>query len=108
MSESAKPKLVFAVEFGEREAFEAEARGFLAYASVQLPSGHMLPVVFWDTARLQQDLEEQAAAGKPFVAEPAMIVLTSLRLENMEQAVRCLFEQGFFDAFRHSRSRIEE
>lgn len=97
---SSLPKLTFAHPFDEREAYEAEARGFLAYAAVQMPSGAVIPIVFWDAVRLQQDLEEEVASGRPFIAEPGMIVLESVTLSNMEQAVRKLFEQGFFDCFQ--------
>jgi hypothetical protein len=100
MMESSSPKLVFAHPFDERAAYEAEARGFLSYAAVQLPSGAVVPVVFWDAVRLQQDLEEEIASGRPFVAEPGMVVLKSVTLPNMEQAIQKLFEQGFFDAFK--------
>jgi hypothetical protein len=93
------PKLKFTYEFGEREAYEAESRGFLAYAVVEMPSGAVIPVVFWDVVRLQQDLEEEIASGKPFIAQPGMIVLESVTLAQMERAVQALFAEGFFDSF---------
>ena len=34
---------------------------------------------------------------RPFIAEQGMIVLESVTLQNMELAVRLLFEQGYFD-----------
>jgi hypothetical protein len=97
---SSSPKLVFSVPFDEQEAYEAESRGFLPYAAVVLPSGATIPVVFWDTGRLQQHLEDEVAAGRPYVAEPGMIVLESVTLANMERAVLLLFEEGYFDHFR--------
>jgi hypothetical protein len=100
MSPTTDAKLIFSVPFGEREAFEAEARGHLAYASVKLPSGALIPVMFWDAVRLAQDLETEAEQGRSFIAEPGMIVLTSVTLENMEQAVRRLYAEWFFDTFR--------
>jgi hypothetical protein len=57
-------------------------------------------VFFYDAVRLAQDLEEEAKAGRPFIAEPGLIVLERVTLANMEKAVRELYAQGFFDAFQ--------
>jgi hypothetical protein len=92
--------LTFVHPFGEREAYEAEARGYLGYALVQLPTGETVPVVFYDPVRLRQDFEEEVAGGNRFLAEPGMIVLERVTISNMEYAVRMLFEQGFFERFR--------
>lgn len=94
------PKLMFTHPFGEREACEAEARGYLGYAAVELDDGSSIPVVFYDLVRLQQDLEEEILLGNPFVAEPGMIVVASVTRENMEKAVQKLFAEGFFLSFR--------
>lgn len=94
-----KPRLVFAYDFDERAAFEAEGRGYLSYAHVALPDGSRCPVVFYDPVRLHQDLEEEAARGTPFVAEPGMIVVPNVTLGNMEKAVSKLYEAGFFSRF---------
>ena len=56
--------------------------------------GH--PVVFYDAVRLRQDLEEEAKLGTPFLAQPAMIVLTEVSLENMKIAVGRLRQEGYF------------
>src|ERR1044071_714377 len=100
MTTNRAPTLVFDVTFDAQEAYEAEARGFLPYASVVLPSGATIPVVFWDPVRLQQHLEDEVAAGRPYVAEPGMIVLESITLANMERAVQLLFDEGYFDHLR--------
>jgi hypothetical protein len=99
----ASPRLTFAHPFGDREAYEAEARGYLGNASVEMPTGARIPVVFYDPVRLQQDLEEQIAAGSPFLAEPGMIVVESVTVSNMEHAIKKLFDVGFFDHF-HART----
>ncbi len=94
-----RPRLSLPQPFGEREAFEAEARGYLSHAVVQLPEGSV-PVVFYDVVRLGQDLEEESKAGLPFIAEPGLIVLESVTRANMEAAVERLFDEGFFEHFR--------
>lgn len=102
MHESSIPKLVFTHPFDEREAFEAEARGYLGHVIVELADGARIPVVFYEPVRLGQDLEEEAKFGNPFIAEPGMIVVEAITLDNMEEAVGKLFQEGFFDSFRHA------
>ena len=94
------PKLVFAFEFDERAAYEAEGRGYLSHAHVELPDGCKYPVVFYDPVRLQQDLEEEVTTGNPYIAEPGMIVIPNVTLENMENAVSKLYCEGFFSSFQ--------
>ena len=104
MSESLDPKLTFTHPFGDREAYEAEARGYLGYAVVELSTGGRIPVVFYDPVRLQQDFEEEVSTGTPFLAEPGMIVVESVTLANMENAVQGLFKSRFFDSFAAVKS----
>jgi hypothetical protein len=93
-------RLVFASGFDERAAMEAEHRGYLSHVWVLLDRKFKYPVFFYDAVRLAQDLEEYAKSGNAFLAEPAMIVLTAVTLENMFKAASVLAAQGFFDYFR--------
>ncbi len=94
------PRLVFKYPFDEAAAYDAEARGYLAYASVELSDGRRYPVVFYDPVRLQQDLEVEADEGRAFIAEPGMIVVPEVTLARMQDAVERLFQAGFFDPFK--------
>ena len=94
------PRLIFIHEFGEREAYEAQARGYLGHVVVELATGQKVPVVFWDAVRLRQDLQEETRHGNPFIAEAGMIVLDHVTPPNMETAVRKLAKAGFFESFR--------
>jgi hypothetical protein len=94
------PKLSFQFPFDERAAFEAHARGYLSHAFVELEDGACCPVVFYDPIRLQQDLEVESSEGRAFIAEPGMVVVSEVTLENMTNAVECLFKQGYFNSFR--------
>ncbi len=58
------PRLVFKYPFDEAAAYDAEARGYLAYSSVELSNGTRYPVVFYDPVRLQQDLEVEVVEGE--------------------------------------------
>lgn len=101
---SSRARLTFTYTFGEREAFEAEARGYCGYAVAELADGAAIPVVFYDAVRLRQDLETMTEHGRPFIAEPCLIVVASVTLENMELAIERLAEEGFFEPFRNLRS----
>jgi hypothetical protein len=82
--------------FDERLAFEAESRGYLGGARVKRRDGSEHPVFFYDAIRLAQDLEAEAALGRPFIAEKGMIILTKVTLENMQKAIEVLDRNGFF------------
>lgn len=90
------PKLIFENGFSEQDADEAEARGYLSHVLVDLGDGCHYPVVFYDSVRLQQDLDTETKQGTPYVADPGMIVLDVVTLENMEKAVIGLSRAGFF------------
>ncbi|MGH9832240.1 MAG: hypothetical protein ACREBD_07775 [Blastocatellia bacterium] len=89
------PRVIFPEGFDERAAFEASLKGWLS-AQVELEDGACYAVYFSDQIRLQQDLEENVKLGKPCFAEPGLIVLPEVTLEAIQDAVRFLWEQGFF------------
>ncbi len=94
------PRLVFKYPFDEAAAYDAEARGYLAYASVELSDGTRYPVVFYDPVRLQQDLEVEVGEGRAFIAEPGLIIVPEVTLARMQAAVEHLSRIGFFEAAR--------
>lgn len=91
------PKLVFAAAFDDRSQYEARARGWVGGACVQTADGATYRVTFYDTVRLAQDLEYEVDSGRMCIAEPGLIVLPEVTLENMETAIRSLVEEGYFD-----------
>jgi hypothetical protein len=95
-----KPALIFEGEFDEREEMECRDRGYRSHVSVELANGERYPVVFYDSVRIQQDLEDEVKSGSPFIAEPGLIVLPEVTRENMERAVTALAVEGFFEALR--------
>jgi len=55
-------------------------------------------LTFYDVTRLSQTLDDESRTGRPFLADPGLIVLTEVTLANMEGAVRVLAKEGFFDS----------
>src|SRR5271168_3509988 len=92
------PKLRFAREFSERDAIEAQDRGYLSHVVVEFGGGRLYPVFFYDAVRLQQDLEVMANHGRPYIAEPGMIVVQNITIETMRRVVCHLEREGFFDS----------
>ncbi len=86
-------------DFGEREAFEAASRGYLSTAYVEFEDGRRFGIVFYDPVRLQQDLAAEADEGKPFLAEPGLVIVVEVTLENMQAAVERLLLEGYFGHF---------
>jgi hypothetical protein len=93
-------QLVFARDFEPSDEDEARDRGYLSHVLVETDGEQLFPVTFYDAVRLAQDLEENANAGTPMVAEPGMIVLQTITREAMESAARILCEQGYFSHVR--------
>jgi hypothetical protein len=89
-------RLIFEHGFGERDEIETPMRGYRSHVWVELTDGSKHPVTFFDGVRLKQELDQEAASGRPFVAEPGLIVLTEVTLETMEHAARTLADEGFF------------
>jgi hypothetical protein len=82
--------------YDERAAFETPLKGWFDGASVRLADGACYAVIFYDPVRLAQTLEDDAREGRPFFAEPNLIVLNEVTEENMRAAVDALARQGFF------------
>ena len=94
---SSTGRLVFAQGFSEQTILEAQNRGYLSHAMVELDGNRFFAVFFYDPIRLQQDLQESAKHDRPFVADPGMIVLPELTLDAMQSAVQRLGQEGYFD-----------
>jgi hypothetical protein len=98
-----KVDLVFVNDFDELAAHEAQSRGYLSHVSVKLDDAFEYPVFFYNPVRLQQDLEEVTRLGRPFVADPGMIVIPEVTMEFMKAAVERLAEEGFFSHLQQIR-----
>jgi hypothetical protein len=80
-------KIQFSKFVGDRGILEAEARGVLQGVYLVFDDGRKIPVVFYDTARLWQDMHEDIQRRSCFVVG-AIVVVESVTLENMEKAAQ--------------------
>lgn len=95
-----QPTLTFACELDERAEWEIESKGFFFHGVVHLPEGGSVGVCFYDPVRLSQDLESYREQGKKCLAEPGLIVIPSVTVENMRAAVAELYQDGYFHHLR--------
>ncbi|MGH7192564.1 MAG: hypothetical protein ACREJM_03410, partial [Candidatus Saccharimonadales bacterium] len=91
---------IFEGGFDQLDAFNALGAGYRGAVTVELEDRSRYSVVFYDIVRLQQDLDEELKQGAPFIAEPGMIVLTEVSLDNMKAAVSQLQDQGYFSRLK--------
>lgn len=96
---SGTARLRFAREFTEQDALEAQSRGYLSHVLIELDDGALYPVFFYDPTRLQQDLAEGVRCGRPFLADPGMIIVPEITRCAMQEAVQRVVEEGFLDHF---------
>jgi hypothetical protein len=90
--------------FDERAEYEMTSRGYLAQSIVELPDGSQFEVYFIEPVRLAQTLGDEASAGRPFYAEPNMILVEEVTRASIEEAVRGLWESGFFTRLKPIRT----
>ncbi|WP_394823273.1 hypothetical protein [Pendulispora albinea] len=90
-------RLIFEYGFDDRDEYETPLRGYRSHVWVELIDGSKHRVTFFDTIRLQQELQQEMANGRGFFAEPGLIVLNEVTREAMEAAARTLANEGFFD-----------
>src|SRR5436305_15052254 len=96
-----RPKLIFQQEFDERLAFDVAQKGWCGIAIVELPQGGGVDVFFYAPTTLAQDLETDARAGHPYVAEPGLIAAPEAPLPYIEAAGEQPDRQGYFEHCRH-------
>jgi hypothetical protein len=88
--------LVFEGGFDERDEHEAKLRGYRSHVWAELSDGSRHRLTFYDPTRLEQTLADEERDGRPFFAEPGLIVLREVTRSAMENAARVLAEEGYF------------
>ena len=83
-------------------------KGYRSDGILQSPEGEMYTVYFIDPIRLQQDLEAEQEAGSALFAEPGLIILPEVTREAMQNVVRQLWEQGYFESLKTLKIEAEK
>ena len=100
MTATNEPTLTFEVEFDERTAYEVEQKGFFEHAIAHLPDGTQIRLCFWDPIRLAQDLATEEKLGRVSFAEPGLIIVSRITVDNMKKAVAEQYKRGYFNRLR--------
>lgn len=100
MRESAPVALEFTCDFDERTQWEVRQKGWFDQVLAELPDGSKVRLSFWDPVRLVQDFHTDIKHGKACLAEPNMVVIPEMTIENMQAAVDELYRVGYFDKSR--------
>ena len=87
--------ILFPDWYDERAQFETPHKGFLGGVVVRLEDGMSYELFFSDPVRLQQTLEDDARAGRPYYTEPGLVVVPEVTTEAVQQAVAGLWRDGF-------------
>jgi hypothetical protein len=102
MNHNALTQVIFPEGFDERARIEMSSKGWIS-AVVLLEDGLKYHVYFSDIVRLKQDMDENIRSGKPFFAEPGLVVIPEVSVEVIYQVVNLLVKDGFFASMQPSK-----
>jgi hypothetical protein len=100
-------KIIFPKDYYGQWEEECSFKGWLSGVKVRFEDGHTYVLTFVDIHRLAQMLDDQAAAGLAYYAEPGLIIVTELNRSNIESSVHHLVSEHFFDALRPTTEEQE-
>jgi hypothetical protein len=96
MPSRALVRLAFEGELDDRGEYEMQARGYRSHVWAELNDGSRHRLTFYDPTRLEQTLADEERDGRPFFAEPGLVILKEVTRSSMEMAARILAEEGYF------------
>lgn len=86
----------FPADFDDRAEYETPRKGFLGDVVIRFDDGTRYSLFFMDPVRLQQELAMDVEAGRPYLAEPNLIVLPEVTPAAIQKAVEGLVKDNFF------------
>jgi hypothetical protein len=93
------PELLFPRGLDQRIEYEAEMKGYWAGVTVRLPSGRLYSACFYETVNFSQNLKIVEEGGGVCIGESGLIVIPKVTPHYMREAVKRLFQEGYFDHF---------
>ena len=91
------PRLILPDHFDERARDEASQKEYISGALIELEKGKFYKAYFISPTRLRQDLEAESKLGRPYIAEPGLVVVPEVSIENIEHILGQLVSDGFFE-----------
>ncbi len=102
------PVISFPDGFDERWEYEMPLKGYLSRLRVRLDDGRHYLVNLIDPVRLAQDLEVETSCGRPYFAEPGLILLPEVTTRSITEAIHSLWREGFFETLKPETDRVDE
>lgn len=97
-TETAPFQLLFPDGFDALWEAEMSVKGFIEDVVVRTEAGFTYRLNFIDLVRLQEDLSIEAGRGRPYFAEPGLIVVPEVTVHSIEAAVERLWREDYFAA----------
>src|SRR5437660_9977327 len=88
--------IVFPEGYDERREWETPAKGWLSGVEVHLDDGRHYALTFYDPVRLAQTLGDDTRMGRPYFAEPGLVVVPEVSTAAIQTVVPALLQDGFF------------
>ncbi len=92
--------ILFPADYDAQSEFETPLRGYLSEVEVEL-DGLRYRLFFIDPVRLEQELKSNVDSGRPYFAEPNLIVLPEVTTEAIKTAVAGLARDGVFQGLKN-------
>jgi hypothetical protein len=92
-----KYEVIMPEGFDERAELEMPLKGYLEGVVVVGEDGTRYPANFVDPVRMYQDMTCWAEHGRPFYAEPGLIILPDVTMKTILNAIDTLWRDGFFE-----------
>ena len=89
-------KVVYPIEWDERDHMERPAKGWLSGVIVQAEDGVEHELSFYDPIRLAQEIESELGEGKSGFIERGLIVVPEVTKENIDKAITQAEIEGYF------------
>jgi hypothetical protein len=95
--------IVFPDWYDARSEYETPFKGYLSDVEVRLEDGSRYKLFFSDPVRLHQTLDEDAASGRPYYAEPGLVVVPEVTTQAIQQVIPHLLRDGYFQSLKPIR-----
>lgn len=92
--------IVFPEWYDARCEYETPLKGYLSDVEVRLEDGSCYKLYFTDPVRLQQTLDEDATLGRPYYAEPGLVVVPEVTTQAIQQVIPALLRDGYFQTLK--------
>jgi len=97
---STEYELIFPAAYEGQWEEERIYKGWLTGVKIRFPTGECYVLTFVDMHRLGQMVEDRAAEGCGYYAEPGLIIVSEVSRTHVDAAVRGLVKESFFDSLR--------